>query len=338
MQGIRRTGRGWEVSASHKGNRKQSVCQTKAEAVKRRKELLEELIRGDHSSAPLTGISDSGITLSDAAARSMADRWAHTKWTETVKVYLNQVLNFLGRETPLMAIDRMDLAAMQQFFIDSGNKPNTVNKKLGVIGAIYKDAIDDRLIPYSPKFPKRLKDKALKDEVFSKEEELLFIAYFNAAGQEEMADLFAFMIDTCCRSSEVRKLKTWDIDYRTKRVTFQDRKANNLGSVPMTRRALAIAQKYSHRNGKMFGINAKLMIEWFNKAKVRLGERHQGVANRPQLTLHCTRHTCATRLAENNISLAMIMTYGGWTSLRSVRRYIHVQVDALMPCVEVLES
>jgi hypothetical protein len=38
------------------------------------------------------------------------------------------------------------------------------------------------------------------------------------------------------------------------------------------------------------------------------------------------------------MSLAVIMTYGGWTSLKSVRRYLHVQTDALLGCIEVLEG
>ena len=30
------------------------------------------------------------------------------------------------------------------------------------------------------------------------------------------------------------------------------------------------------------------------------------------------------------MSLAQIMTFGGWSSLKSVKRYLHVQTDALL--------
>ena len=82
----------------------------------------------------------------------------------------------------------------------------------------------------------------------------------------------------------------------------------------------------------MFDVTYDTWKLWFNDAKHTLG------IHDPKLTTHCTRHTCATRLAEGNMSLAIIMQYGGWTSLKSVRRYLHVQTDALLGCVEVLEG
>jgi integrase len=251
-----------------------------------------------------------------------------------VTSYLNQVLDFLGRDTPLTAIDRMDLVAMQKFYVDAGNRAGTVNKKLAILRSIFTDVLDDKLIADVPKFPKKIATRALKDRVFSKEEEAAFIEYFQKSGREEGADIFCFLLDTCARWGEAEKLKIWDVDFVLKKVTFEDRKANNLGSVPLTRRALAIAKKYQHRGSgnRMFGVKYDTFKSWFNEGKQLLG------ITDPRLTTHCTRHTCATRLAEGNISLAMIMTYGGWTSLKSVQRYLHVNTHALAACTEVLEG
>ena len=41
--GIRRTTKGWEVSASHEGQRRTAVCKTKGEATAKRRELLAML-------------------------------------------------------------------------------------------------------------------------------------------------------------------------------------------------------------------------------------------------------------------------------------------------------
>ena len=127
-------------------------------------------------------------------------------------------------------------------------------------------------------------------------------------------------------------MKTWDVDLTLNRVTFEDRKANNLGSVPLTKRAQQIAAKYQNRRGRMFDVPYDAFNRWFNEGKALLG------IDDPRLTIHCTRHTCATRLAEGNVSLAQIMTFGGWSSLKSVKRYLHVQTDALLGCVDVLEG
>ena len=332
-KGISQTRKGWTVSVSRNGVRKTALCRTKAAALERQRELLSELYLSEYSSAPLTR-TNSTITLGDAADRSLADRWANVKSLDSVTSYLNQVLDFLGRDTPLAAIDRMDLVAMQKFYVDAGNAGGTVNKKLATLRSIFTDALDDKLISDVPKFPKKIATKALKDRVFSKQEEAAFIEYFQKAGREEGADIFCFLLDTCARWGEVEKLKVCDVDFVLKKVTFEDRKANNLGSVPLTRRALAIAKKYQHRGSgsRMFNVKYDTFKSWFNEGKQLLG------ITDPRLTTHCTRHTCATRLAEGNISLALIMNYGGWTSLKSVRRYLHVNVHALGACTEVLEG
>ena len=333
IKGIRQTKKGWNVSVSRDGVRRTALCRTKAAALQRQRELMAELYSAEHNSAPLINRSSS-LTLGQAADRSLADRWAHVKSLDSVTSYLNQVLDFLGRDTPLAAIDRMDLVAMQQFYIDAGNRGGTVNKKLGILRSIFTDVLDDKLVADAPKFPKKIAARALKDRVFSKEEEAAFIEYFHKAGREEGADIFCFLLDSCARWGEVEKLKIWDVDFTLKKVTFENRKANNLGSVPLTRRALAIAKKYQHRgsSSRMFNVKYDTFKSWFNEGKQLLG-----IAD-PKLTTHCTRHTCATRLAEGNISLAMICTYGGWTSLKSVSRYLHVNTHALGACTEVLEG
>ena len=332
-KGIRPTHRGWEVSVSHQGNRKTAVCKTKAEAKARRAELLNQLLLQHASSARVGVTVPSVITLKEAADRSLADRWAHIKSKDAVWSYLKQVLDFLGRDTLLSAIDKDDLLAMQNYFISTGNRAGTVNKKLAIVRSIFTDAVEDEPVDRVPKFPKKLGSKALKDRVFSKEEEQAFIAYFRQyPDRQEGADIFCFLLDTCARWGEIGKLKSWDVDLQAARVTFEDRKANNLGSVPLTKRAQQIAAKYQHRRGRMFDVPYDTFNRWFNEGKALLG------ITDPRLTIHCTRHTCATRLAEANVSLAQIMTFGGWSSLKSVKRYLHVQTDALLGCVEALEG
>jgi hypothetical protein len=49
----------------------------------------------------------------------------------------------------------------------------------------------------------------------------------------------------------------------------------------------------------------------------------------PALTIHTTRHTCASKLASRGIPLHQLMAYGGWTSLASVQRYLHLHTRRL---------
>ena len=149
--------------------------------------------------------------------------------------------------------------------------------------------------------------------------------------------MFIFALDTCARAGELRALQAHHFTLYGNNdgtVLFEDSGGKRrLTSVPLTTRAYAIAQKYSKTEGRIFKINAKQVIALFNEAKTALGLDH-----RTRLTWHCTRHTCATRLVEANESLAKIMEFGGWKTLKAVKRYLHIKVDALHSCTRALES
>jgi site-specific recombinase XerD len=71
----------------------------------------------------------------------------------------------------------------------------------------------------------------------------------------------------------------------------------------------------------------------FQKAKEAIG-----CGEDEALSVHTTRHTCASKLAARGIPLHQLMSFGGWTSLASVQRYLHLQTDALAACVAALEG
>jgi len=71
----------------------------------------------------------------------------------------------------------------------------------------------------------------------------------------------------------------------------------------------------------------------FSQARLALG-----LADDRALSIHTTRHACASKLASRGIPLHQLMTYGGWTSLASVQRYLHPHTDALAACTNALED
>jgi integrase len=105
--------------------------------------------------------------------------------------------------------------------------------------------------------------------------------------------------------------------------------------VPLTRRALdAITPHLPAVPGHRVWPYSYQQFRWiFNQAKERMG-----LAGDAGLTVHTTRHTCASKLAAKGIPLHQLMAYGGWRSLASVQRYLHLHTDALAACVSALES
>ena len=80
-------------------------------------------------------------------------------------------------------------------------------------------------------------------------------------------------------------------------VTYDKRKANNVGSIPLTGRARAISQQYVHRDGLLFErITYRVFRSRFMAAKEAMG------ITDPRLTIHSTRHTTASKLIGANVS------------------------------------
>ena len=77
----------------------------------------------------------------------------------------------------------------------------------------------------------------------------------------------------------------------------------------------------------------KEFLHMFHVAKAKLG-----LATDNQLTLHCTRHTFATRFTERGFSLVQLMHWGGWKSLAAVQRYAHVDITQLEQVANKMEA
>lgn len=56
----------------------------------------------------------------------------------------------------------------------------------------------------------------------------------------------------------------------------------------------------------------------------------------PDVTIHTTRHTFASRLVSLGVDLRSVMELGGWKSLRMVERYAHLSPHHLADAVELL--
>jgi len=62
------------------------------------------------------------------------------------------------------------------------------------------------------------------------------------------------------------------------------------------------------------------------------------VTQQEKITLHHFRHSFASRLAEAGASLAQIMAGGGWSSISSAERYLHIQEKTVAEATTLLMS
>lgn len=328
---VRRTPAGWVADVTLNGNRKTSICRTKAEAIARKRELLELLVQRPASPLPVLQL----FSLSDARALSIAVRWQGTSGQRTAEIYSQAVCDHFGPHTLLSEVTAQGVDAWRQKLLAQGNRPATINKKVSALKAMLNDAHLRGHLAEVPRLPQQLRLQNTKDRVITDQEQRLLCHWFKQAGHPAAADLLVFLLETCARWGEAENLRGDDVDLSRGRVTFSKTKANKVRSVPLTRRAQEALQQHlpavgSHR---VWPYKYRQFERLLQRAKEGIG-----LGEDESLTIHTTRHTCASKLASSGIPLHQIMSFGGWSSLASVTRYMHLQTDALAGCVAALEA
>jgi integrase len=273
--------------------------------------------------------------LAEARKLSLDVRWRDTSGERTAAICSQAAVDHFGSHTPLSAITAGDVDIWRRKLLAAGSRPATVNKKVSALRAMFSDAYLRGHITSVPRLPQQLKLRNLKDRIFSDPEVALVCHYFKQAGHPAAADLLVFLLETAARWGEAEALKGEDVDLAKGRVTFSKTKANKVRSVPLTKRAQQALEGHvpavgSHR---VWGYTYAQYRRLLQAAKEAIG-----LGDDQALGIHSARHTCASKLASSGIPLHMIMTYGGWSSLQSVQRYLHLSTDALASCVSALEG
>jgi integrase len=320
----------WIADVTVAGVRKTAKCKTRAEAIARKRQFLELLVKREAQQ-----VQRSPFTLAEARELSLRVRWAGLAYERTATMYSREAMVYFGHDFPCHDLNANLVDEWRQVLTAKGNRPSTVNKKVAAVRAMLNDAHLHGHIDGVPKMPRQLRMENTKDRVFSADEVAGFCRYFRAAGEPAAADLLVFLLETACRWGEAERLVGKDVDLSRQRVTFWATKNGKPRSVPLTRRALDALQPHlpavpGHR---VWPFSYSRYVRLFERAKDSLG-----LSQDRALTIHTTRHSCASKLASKGIPLHQLMAFGGWTSLASVQRYLHLHTEALAACVNALES
>ena len=321
----------WIADVTINGVRKTGKCKTRSEALARKRELLEQLLT--RHATPVT--TARLFSIKEARALSLRIRWKGLSYERTAAIYSQEAVDYFGEHFPLTQITAALVDEWRQQLLAKGNRPSTVNMKVSAVRSMLSDAHLHGHLQEVPKMPKQLKLANGKDRVISDQERDGFCATFRQLGEPAAADLLIFLLETACRWGEAERLKGQDVDLEKGRVTFWATKSGKPRSVPLTRRAIDAITPHlpavpTHR---VWPYRYDRYQYLFATAK-----QHLGLADDEALSIHTTRHTCASKLASRGIPLHQLMAFGGWTSLASVQRYLHLHTDALAACVSALED
>jgi integrase len=321
---------GWVADITIAGRRRQLKAPTKRAAQQR----LNDEIEGASRRAAEPSNAPAGFTLQQALSLCLKVRWKGERaWDRTAAIYAEQLVAFFGPKTPLAEIRAREVNEYRQHLLDQGNAAATVNKKISCLSSMQSEAVLHGHLPDRPMLPRQLKLDNTRDAVFTDRDVTLICGFLKEIGHLPAADLFVFLVETGCRWGEAASLVGADVDLERSTVTFSKTKGNRPRTIPMTMQARSAIEgnlpPLPHY--RVWPYTYERFRRMFERARL-----HTGVSE--ELTLHSCRHTCLTRLAQRNVSLAQIRAWGGHSTLTAVARYLHVQTDALSTCVEALEA
>lgn len=321
---------GWVADFRVNGKRRQLKGKTKAEAKARMSEALGE------GATASKRTRTSGFTIGQAWALTAKVRWAGQACETSANGYARQVVAFYGPERELASITVRDFEDMRQHFLRKGNKPSTVNWKASTLQSMFADAETYEHITKDdiPRFPKRLPMDNVKERVFEDGELRAFCTYLQAIEKHEAAHLLVFLCEVGCRFSEAARLIGRDVDLQANRVVFRKTKNRQARTVPLTTAAADAIKPFMPvlSGQRIWSLRYKQFQYLFDRAKAAVG-----LADDELLTIHVTRHTCASRLTRNGVSLLNVRKWGGWRSLSSVQRYAHVDLQALEAAAKLVQ-
>jgi integrase len=235
----------------------------------------------------------------------------------------------------LGAIGAPEIERWRQHLLAQGNQPSTINRKVSCLRSMLNDAALHGCIEALPPIPRQLRVHNTKDRVITKQELELFCSFFREIGEAELADMLVFLTLSCARWGEAERLRGEDVDLERCQVTFWKTKNGHPRTIAIGPKARSVLEAYVPAVPRqlVWGYPYWRAKHLFNRAK-----GHLGLAEDDQLTIHCTRHTAATRMAQAGVPLQQIAAFGGWRSLAAVQRYMHLQTHQLTGCVAAIEG
>lgn len=219
-----------------------------------------------------------------------------------------------------------------------GLTDTTVNIRLRTLKAIFNQLRRDNLIEVNPvenvnllrqdiDLTNCLTDDEVK-AILAQPNQKDFVGYRDYVG-------IVTMLDSGLRITELLTLRNGDIDFQSRFITIPGERSKNRKPrlVPISTHTSKLLLQLVSENKQHFSTDRLFMScfgeplgqNQFNKRLKYYGEK-AGV-NGKKMTAHVYRHTWAKTLTLNGTDPFTLQKMGGWSDIRTVRRYIQMDVS-----------
>lgn len=269
--------------------------------------------------------------LKDAFELTWKLHWSQDKSPKTHDECCRNIFRSVPAQMVLEDITTDVILEAIEEWEDSGNCGSTVNRKLSHLRMMLKTATQRGWIATVPFIPTRKEGKH-RIRWMNETEELRVLNLCSQLGMDELRDFIVVAIDTGFRRGELLGLRPNDFFNGALHLHEGMTKTDRPRSVPVTSRVEEIITRRSNQR-TIFSITVPaLRHQW------RVLKREMGLVDDPQFVVHMLRHTCASRLVQRSVPLAVVQAWMGHSNIATTLRYAHLSPDSLLVGREALEK
>lgn len=262
--------------------------------------------------------------------------------------------DFFGRKVRLTELLQPQLVSEFNYSLLHEMKPASANRYLSVLRALLNRAYQWGAIPHRPNISLN-RSSTPPFSALSPQQEHKLIECCPAS----IKDFIMFLLDTGARKSEALELTWNNVDLNRKPrpiVVLAETKSGHPRAVPLPlrtaenlkfrRRQIPLSQRlvFSERARKNIWNTHDVAVLYAQKGNwIPLSalqpkwEQARRAAGIPDCRLHDLRHTYASKLVRNGVSLLQVARLLGHSSIDLTMRYSHLTVGDLDECVEHLD-
>ncbi len=259
-------------------------------------------------------------------------------WNTDETVLRIHILPALGSE-PVDAIASEAIAALLERMRERGYASGTTNRVLVLLRFIFNLARKWKVpgVRENPTFGLTTAPDVQRDRFLSPEEAHRLIAAINADENRGAAQAVMLLLLTGARRNEITQAKWEFIDWEKRTLLVPMSKSGRPRGIALNGRALALLRAIPRKDDNPYVFPspvtgrpcASLYFPW-----ARIRER----AGLDGVRLHDLRHSFASFLVNQGVSLYVVQGLLGHTQARTTQRYAHLSQDTLLDAAEVAAS
>lgn len=315
-------GNGFMVSVGSGPERYRQSFKTLTEAQEAERKALA---RGGQGDGPRR-------TLKDAYGLTWRLQWSQDKSASTHEVNAKQVMKALGPDILLEDITTEAVTEMIFEWEEAGSSGSTINRKISNLSTMLKVAADQGWLRAVPKLPRRKEGKhRIRWMDIQEEQRALNMA--DHLGLVTLKDFIIVAIDTGFRRAELLGFESRDFVNGLLHLHAGSTKNDDARAIPATDRVRNILNRRASAKRPFGDLSVPTLRYQWSVLKTALG-----CEDDPQWVVHMLRHTCASRLVQRGVPLAVVQKWMGHKNINTTLRYAHLAPDNLLDAMAKLQG